>query len=209
MHQSSWPVFCSQSFGFQRVTQICKLLGKSDETIQRKLQGFLSMESLDGFLAGHIDELTLKIAEANHNDIESKDADLSGNHVKSDSESGFDESSSQMSRSGIEDGYAMDSSLLHRSPSSETLSLDQLLMELKTVAVEWRSFRNVHNCSCATPFDHYVKKARLILLFTQLEPKLNNTCNLLKWWLRIFRTLTLNNCPCTNYVTVFSSFCVK
>ncbi|XP_071086998.1 phosphatidylinositol-3,5-bisphosphate 3-phosphatase MTMR6-like isoform X1 [Haliotis cracherodii] len=142
----------------KRVTQICKLLGKSDETIQRKLQGFLSMESLDGFLAGHIDELTLKIAEANHNDIESKDSDLSGNHVKSDSESGFDESSSQMSRSGIEDGYAMDSSLLHRSPSSETLSLDQLLMELKTVAVEWRSFRNVHNCSCATPFDHYVKK---------------------------------------------------
>ena len=38
----------------QRVTQICKLLGKSEEAIQRKLQGHLSMDSIEGYLSGHI-----------------------------------------------------------------------------------------------------------------------------------------------------------
>ena len=159
---------------FQRITQICKLLGKSDETIQRKLQGFLSMDSIDGYLASHLDDTSIsnKLTSAdrnsddsdhklNHIDSGLKYNDITQNHVKSDSESGFDESSSQMSRSGIEDGnYTMENSMLTRSPSSEQLSLDQLVAEMKTVALDWRPFRNVHNCSCATPFDHYMKKAR-------------------------------------------------
>ena len=77
---------------------------------------------------------------------------------KSDSESGFDESSSQMSRSGIEDSTLMLSMV--RSPSSDNLSEDVIRAEVKTVAADWNSLRHVLTCSCATPFDYYVKKVR-------------------------------------------------
>ncbi|XP_005111133.2 myotubularin-related protein 6 [Aplysia californica] len=157
----------------KRVTQICKLLGKSDETIQRKLQGYLSMDSIDGFLSGHIGDGPAPSKSSNHDDSMKNCIDLeptlngrlaaqadavTGNHIKSDSESGFDECSSQMSRSGIDDVGALELSGLVRSPSSDQLSVDQLIAELKTVAVDWRSFRNVQSCSCASPFDYYVKK---------------------------------------------------
>ena len=79
-------------------------------------------------------------------------------HMKSDSESGFDESMSQMSRSGVDEGpFTLQSSMI-RSPSSENLSEDLLRAEVKTVASDWRTLRNVVTCSCATPFDYYVKK---------------------------------------------------
>ena len=45
-----------------------------------------------------------------------------------------------------------------RSPSSENLSEDMLRAEVKTVALDWKSLRHVLTCSCATPFDYYVKK---------------------------------------------------
>ncbi|KAH9494581.1 Myotubularin- protein 8 [Bulinus truncatus] len=158
----------------KRVTQICKMLGKSDETIQRKLQGYLSMDSIDGFLSNHIGDGPINtkspmLDHSFHKNSSDSDLTMNGrqidnaavNHLKSDTESGFDESSSQMSRSGIDEVgicNGMEGSNLVRSPSSEQLSLDQLLAELKTVAIAWKSFRNVQSCSCATPFDYYVKK---------------------------------------------------
>lgn len=158
------------------MTQICKLLGKSEETIQRKLQGFLSTDSIDGFLSGHIgDGLNPSKSPIRDDSFHKRSPDcepiingrfphldsVTNNHLKSDSESGFDESSSQMSRSGFEDGgvyTGMEASGIMRSQSSDHLSLDQLLAELKTVATAWKSIRSVQNCSCATPFDYYVKK---------------------------------------------------
>ena len=89
-------------------------------------------------------------------------------HGKSDSESGFDESSSQMSRSGIEENAFMSSMV--RSPSSDNLSEDMLRAEVKTVACEWKSLRNVMTCSCATPFDYYVKKVSAHFLFPPFSP---------------------------------------
>ncbi|KAL5012393.1 hypothetical protein ScPMuIL_010944 [Solemya velum] len=159
----------------KRITQICKVLGKSEETIQKKLQGFFSMESLDGILAGHLDEDSipqrlmypepiLENGTTKNHIIDSlplskPNNDSCLNHLKSDSESGFDESCSQMSRSGIDDGYTMtESSILTRTTSFEQLSLDQLLLELKSVAIDWRSFRNIDNCTCASPYDHFTKK---------------------------------------------------
>ncbi|XP_059168052.1 myotubularin-related protein 6-like [Physella acuta] len=159
----------------KRVTQICKLLGKSDEIIQRKLQGYLSMDSIDGFLSGHIGDgpahsKSPPLTDNFHKASPDSDLTINGkyphldnaavNHLKSDTESGFDESSSQMSRSGIDDGVyvGMEASGMVRSPSSDQLSVDQLIAELKTVAIGWKSFRNVNSCACATPFDYYVKK---------------------------------------------------
>ncbi|ESO88450.1 hypothetical protein LOTGIDRAFT_125960 [Lottia gigantea] len=116
----------------KRVTQICKLLGKSDDIIQRKLQGFLSVDSLDGILADHVDNNALPQKFLR---------------------------SSLMSRSNVEERDAtLESSLILGSPSTDLLTIDQLVSELKTVAIDWRSFRRVYNCTCAAPFDHYVKK---------------------------------------------------
>lgn len=87
--------------------------------------------------------------------------------IKSDNESGFDESSSQLSKSGhgdltttqtgIETG-SLDSSMC--SVGRDQLSLDLLVFEMNSVAIDWKSFRNVHNCSCASPFNSFTKKAR-------------------------------------------------
>lgn len=134
------------------------------------------MDSIDGFLINHIgDGLALSkspIQDENaHNNSSNPDLTPNGrlphlegitvNHLKSDSESGFDESSSQMSRSGFDEVgvyIGLEASGLARSPSTDNLTLEQLILELKSVAVGWKSFRNVQNCSCATPFDYYVKK---------------------------------------------------
>jgi hypothetical protein len=158
------------------VTQICKLLGKSDEAIQKKLQGHLSMDSIDGFLSSHIGDgpnvAKSPIQEDSFHKINSStDLALNGrfphldgitaSHLKSDSESGFDESSSQMSRSGIDDVgpyVGMEASGIVRSPTGDQVSLEQLITELRSVALGWKSFRSVHNCSCATPFDYSMKK---------------------------------------------------
>ncbi|XP_064607612.1 myotubularin-related protein 8-like isoform X2 [Liolophura sinensis] len=165
----------------KRVTQICKLLGKSEETIQKKLQGFLSVDSLDGILSGALDDSMLpqktnydgkSVTGTEHKDTPNGDAPSSAvsklyvgdsggvkNHLKlSDSESGFDESSSQMSRSGIEDGSSSIHELHVNANHVGTLTIDQLLAELKTVAIDWRAFRNVRQCNCAAPFDHFSRK---------------------------------------------------
>lgn len=173
------------------------MLGKSDETIQRKLDGFLSMESLDGILAGHIEDtalpqkvLTSELTDITNGVTESTSEDSSPgvvidkeikdavNYIKSDRESGFDELSSQMSKSGIEEENSqmsksgteegvgtMESSMLSATCGTEQLSLDQLLTELQSVAVDWRSFRHVHTCTCAAPFDCFTKKARCLHLY--------------------------------------------
>ena len=160
---------------FQRITQICKMLGKSDDVIQKTLQGFHSIESLDGLITD--DSLIQKFLDQNQSnkncenqseklenqsDSDKNDKNrvlenFTQNHVKSDSESGFDESGSQMSRSGIEDHISPD--LLSRSTSLEKLNVDQLVLELQSVAIDWQTFRNIHTCSCAMPFDYFTKKA--------------------------------------------------
>ncbi|CAG5121603.1 unnamed protein product, partial [Candidula unifasciata] len=160
----------------KRVTQICRLLGKSDETIYRKLQGFPSMDSIDGFLSSHIGDASIISKSSYQDDSFHKrpsDTDshfigrylhldgLTSNHVKSDSESGFDESSSQMSRSGFDDGgfyLGMDASTVKRSHSADHITMEQLITEMKSVAIVWKSFCKVQTCSCATPLEYHVKK---------------------------------------------------
>jgi len=41
------------------------------------------------------------------------------------------------------------------------VAADQLLCELQSVAVEWKSLRQATNCSCAMPFEHHTKKVYL------------------------------------------------
>ncbi|XP_053399742.1 myotubularin-related protein 8-like isoform X2 [Mercenaria mercenaria] len=160
----------------RRLTQICQILGKSDETIQQTLQGCVSMDSLDGDIDDNFHHKLKDKLLDNHTIGENhlvnssdfvkrenleKNRLLDGNtsQTKSDSESGFDESCSQMSRSGIDDRIStLEPESMSHSESLEKLNLDQLHLELESVAVDWRPFRNIYTCSCAMPFDHFMKK---------------------------------------------------
>ncbi|XP_025086594.1 myotubularin-related protein 6-like isoform X2 [Pomacea canaliculata] len=150
-----------------RIKQLCKLLNKPEEVVQRKLQGFLSVESLSDMATGPPED-SLSCLTLNSNTTNSLEVDLMLNgrfpqeigfsHGRSDSESGFDESGSQLSRSGFEETTCENNVSITHSPSTETLTDDFLDLEMKSVAVEWKSFRSVFTCSCAIPFDYYVKK---------------------------------------------------
>ncbi|XP_059484789.1 myotubularin-related protein 6 isoform X1 [Neocloeon triangulifer] len=39
-----------------------------------------------------------------------------------------------------------------------TVTAEQLASELKSVAIEWKTLRNVRECNCSTPFDHSSRK---------------------------------------------------
>ena len=45
------------------------------------------------------------------------------------------------------------------------ISSEILKNEMESVALEWKAFRNIVECSCMTPFDHSSRKVRLLLLF--------------------------------------------
>ncbi|WAQ97999.1 MTMR6-like protein, partial [Mya arenaria] len=145
----------------KRITQICQVLGKSDDTIQKTLQGSVSMESLDGINSedgphfkhnNHIVENQSK--SENHNLIQNQSLscdkkdqsdkgiliDVGISQTKSDSESGFDESCSNMSRSGIDECYStLENGSISQSMSLDRLNLDQLHLELDSVAFHcWR-----------------------------------------------------------------------
>lgn len=165
---------------FQRLTQIGQILGKSDETIQQSLHACVSMDSLDGVIDDNFHhKLKEKLFDnqtsgdsliVNQSDLQKRESleknrliEGSSNHAKSDSESGFDESCSQMSRSGIDDRIStLEPESMSQSVNLEKFDLNQLHLELQSVAVDWRPFRNIYTCSCAMPFDHFMKKARLI-----------------------------------------------
>lgn len=42
--------------------------------------------------------------------------------------------------------------------STALVSVEQLLVELQSVAVEWKSLRRATSCSCAIPFEQHSKK---------------------------------------------------
>lgn len=42
---------------------------------------------------------------------------------------------------------------------SSVVSSGQLRREIDSVSLDWRSLRNINECVCSTPFDHFSKKA--------------------------------------------------
>lgn len=151
----------------QRITSLCKLLNKPDDATRRYLQGMTTSESMDlsALLLAENQQKTLPAQQTPapsrpHHDNH-LDTDNSHRTTReSDSESGFEDGSSQMSKSmNDEVGLSMQTSgLMSTSISIENLCLDSLVTELKSVAVEWKSFRAVRVCSCAIPFEHFTKK---------------------------------------------------
>ena len=44
------------------------------------------------------------------------------------------------------------------------LTSGQLRREIDSVALDWRSLRNIRECVCSTPFDHFSKKVKVLVL---------------------------------------------
>lgn len=44
------------------------------------------------------------------------------------------------------------------SNTADVLSVDQLAAELESVALDWKTLRNIRECVCSTPFDHFSRK---------------------------------------------------
>ncbi|ELU00050.1 hypothetical protein CAPTEDRAFT_222026 [Capitella teleta] len=118
----------------KRISALCRLLGHTEGSLQKALASLSSSESMD-FHA-------LLLAEGPANGAPNL-------RRESDTESGFEDgNSSQLSKSLIEENVDGD----------DCLQIENILTELMSVATEWRSLRNVKNCSCAMPFEQYTKK---------------------------------------------------
>ena len=140
------------------MTSLCKLLGKEDDETQRALQCLSSTISMDfsalilndASQGGQSEEDSSPEAEQPPN-IPQQNGDVMR---QSDSESGFEDGGSFMSKS-LQDNMVPPVS---KQDSIEGLAPENLLKELQSVAVEWKSFRNVKHCGCAMPFEHFNKK---------------------------------------------------
>ena len=48
--------------------------------------------------------------------------------------------------------------------------VEQLLHELQSVAIEWRTPRSTKSCSCALPFEQHTKKVDIHLIYVYSHP---------------------------------------
>jgi len=46
------------------------------------------------------------------------------------------------------------------SSATDIMSVEQLATELGSVALDWKTLRNIKECVCSTPFDHFSSEVR-------------------------------------------------
>jgi hypothetical protein len=46
------------------------------------------------------------------------------------------------------------------SSATDIMSVEQLAAELGSVALDWKTLRNIKECVCSTPFDHFSRKVK-------------------------------------------------
>lgn len=63
----------------------------------------------------------------------------------------------------------------HDEKMKAKLKVSQLENELKTVALEWKSSRNIEECGCSTTFDAFNKKVYLAKLTRTIIYNLNHS----------------------------------
>lgn len=61
----------------------------------------------------------------------------------------------------------------HEERSMCKLKINQLQNELKTVALDWKLFRNMEECTCSTTFDAFNKKVNLNI-YLRILFRINN-----------------------------------
>lgn len=42
-----------------------------------------------------------------------------------------------------------------------TLGVQEVVKDLESVALDWKTLRNISECGCSTPFDHFSRKVSL------------------------------------------------
>lgn len=133
----------------KRVAGLCKLLGKSDEVTQRKLDGVASDESLASLQIS--DPTEAKVNGNGNYHTNTGNLLQIDNVTQSDTESGgVEDTASQMSKRITQLQEDMHLSSYN---TCENLTVEQLTLEIDSVAQDWKSFRNVRQCSCSSPFD--------------------------------------------------------
>ena len=139
----------------QRIASLCKLLGRGEDQLQIAMQNLSSSESMD-FRA-----LLLNESRKATEDEGGNQPPLGGKRgrCESDAESGFEDGGSSLTSKSMSD-------VTIGPLDMDNLQIYHLLMELQSVAVEWKSFRKVQNCSCAMPFEHFTKKVGRVLYLT-------------------------------------------
>lgn len=50
------------------------------------------------------------------------------------------------------------------SNAADIMSVEQLAAELGSVALDWKTLRNIKECVCSTPFDHFSRKVRDVFI---------------------------------------------
>jgi hypothetical protein len=50
------------------------------------------------------------------------------------------------------------------SSATDIMSVEQLATELGSVALDWKTLRNIKECVCSTPFDHFSRKVRDVFI---------------------------------------------
>lgn len=68
----------------------------------------------------------------------------------------------------------------------------QLKREIESVCLDWRSLRNIKECVCSTPFDHFSKKVRLSYFIISLIDYIKSFCFLLSVSLLALRRSVLH-----------------
>ena len=55
--------------------------------------------------------------------------------------------------------------VIRREDSGEIMSASLLAEAVESVSLNWRGFRNIRQCVCSTPFDHFSRKVRTQFTF--------------------------------------------
>lgn len=142
--------FCTGEL--QRIAQFRELLGHAD-TPSKDIDSLMNYSSLgeSGSESEHSGLCRLKDLQ-----LKSPLDSCSNRHsYTSDAESGFEDCKDGVSPQGG-DSRLRDATNL---PSWEELD-----DELKSVAIDWKSLRNIRECVCSTPFDHYSRKVTSLIL---------------------------------------------
>lgn len=53
----------------------------------------------------------------------------------------------------------------NESISEHDTNMQQITAELESVALDWKTLRNITECNCSTPFDHFSRKASQFVYF--------------------------------------------
>lgn len=109
-------------------------------------------------LLGHVDTPSKDIDSAiNDSALQATDKDNNNALRVSDVQSNRQSYTSLVSdtESGFEDGRETLTSPLR---TANSITADKLAEELSSVAIDWKTIRNVKECICSTPFDHFSRK---------------------------------------------------